>query len=200
MSDLQTPVANLADWVMAEVEAEQAQTEAPVVYPDNYVTLKSGVVLEITGITPETYTSIQRRFESSEPRPPVVEIKGKGRREENPSDPDYIRAHNAWELQKSLGLLQAIYSFGTRVVVVPEGLIGPDSEEWAEEWRLSEMGVTNSAKELFVGWLKHKATHFNKEEFAQERVAIFNAAARMMGVSEADIAEAAKRPSRLPPR
>lgn len=174
--------------------ADDMEHEASILYPANYVVLDCGVVLEVLGITPETYNAVIRKFESLEPQPPLVHLASKGRTEPNPNDPEYIKRFKTWQGNKTLAIMSALYALGIKVVSVPDNMPGPDSDDWAEEHRLSSLGTTNSAKERFIFWLQGKALSVNKVIAERERNAILLAAIRVMGVAEVDVQEAVKRP------
>lgn len=165
--------------------------------PDNQVRLTNGVILEISGISAETYNAIIRKTAEREPAVPVVEIKSKGRKEPNPNDPEYIQRFKRWQAEQSSALLLAVYVFGVRVVYVPVDVAGPDDTETLNDLRLSGLLEYDTPNGRKVAWLQHCALSHNAQEQAGEQRAIFFAAGRAMGVNNADVSEAAKRPERL---
>lgn len=189
------PRRNMTNYSALDIVMQVAEEQAIVALPDTYVTLDSGVILEITGISSETYNAIIRKFESLEPPIPVVELKSKGgRMEPNPNDPKYINDHNMWKSKQASALSLAVYSFGTRVHFVPAGVLGPESEETVRRLRLAHLLESDTEIGRLVAWLQHFALSRNALAAANEINRILFAAGRAMGVTKEDVAEAAKRP------
>lgn len=182
---------NVALGVVLEVAEEHEHTPE---WPDNFVALNCGAVLEVLGITPEAYNAVIRKFDAIEPQPPIVELKSKGREQENPNDPKYIKDHDQWKSNRTFALLLVLYALGVKVAHVPEGMPGPDSQEWMEEFSLSGLQQTGSPKERLIAWIQYKAISLNKTLGKVEREAILLAAIRQMGVAEQDVQDAIKRP------
>lgn len=182
------------DYTAFDLVMEVAVEQVAPTYPDNYVVLNSGVVLEITGISAETYNAIIRKFQDREPSIPVVELKSKGRSEPNPNDPAYINAYKRWQGEQASALTLAVYALGTRVVLVPEHVNGPDHESTIDQLTLSGLLQSNTERGRLVAWLQHIALSRNARQAAGEINAILFAAGRAMGVTEQDVSEAVKRP------
>lgn len=178
--------------VLAVAEKQEHEQVKPD-YPWNYVVFNCGVVAEITGITQDTYNDIVRLHAKDKPTVPMVDL-GKGRKEENENDPDYIAKRDLWQSAQSWAVLFAVYAFGFRVEYIPDGMPGPDSDEWIEEFRLSGMTQTNSAKERLIAWVKYKVISRIPAESKQERTNILLIAGRIAGTVEVDVQDAVKRP------
>lgn len=189
----------MSDYALTEDRALTAilqvaeEVAEPITYPDNYVVLDCGAVLEITGIAPETYNSVVRKFEDSEPKVPIVTLVSKGGRQEpNPNDPEYMDRLQKWKNARSAGLLLAIYAFGASVVSAPESMPGPDSEEFKAGLTLSGLLGKGTPTECRIHWIQNALSR-DKVRGGAERTAIFKAAIRAMGVSESDVQDAVKR-------
>ena len=152
----------------------------------NRVTLKSGVVLKIIPIPEGIIPEVMGREKG--PEVPMVWIPEKGRAEENPSDPIYLRAVNIHEARLASVISDVIVLFGTEFGECPEGLEGPDGPVWREKARLLGTLKGESQEALYLGWVKHVAAR-TEEDFA----AIMGAVGAVSGVSEAEVQKATAR-------
>jgi hypothetical protein len=100
------------------------------------LTLSNGIVFEFRPVSPLLTASIQAELEQRLPQPPRVWIEEKGREEVNPNDPDYLQELRRQEHLNALALSDAITFAGVEVKSIPEGLCGPDSEEWLKDPRI----------------------------------------------------------------
>lgn len=96
------------------------------------ITLSNGIVLEIRRIPAQ----MMRRALTAVKRPqvPTVDVGG-GATEENPDDPDYQAAIEAFHNKRMEVITEVLKVAGTRVASVPEGIEGPDGDEWLEQAR-----------------------------------------------------------------
>lgn len=182
-------MSDLALDTVLEIEERLNGNAHEEALPDNCIRLHSGVILQIIGIAQDSYVAIINEYARHEPKPPVVMLKSKGREEANPNDPAYIQNHNLWLAERDNALLNSIYVFGTRIWSIPDNVAGPDDASTIEDLELAGRLVRNTPKGRFVSWLMH-CIKLTKEEKSD----IFKTAGRQIGVMEADVSEAAKRP------
>lgn len=149
------------------------------------VRLSTGVVVRVRPMSRDVYEDILSRFK--EPEVPYWTNPEKGRTEENPSDPDYVRARRQYTAQVNRALKLAVYALAVDIVHVPEGADGPESPGWQERLRLSGLASGDSALAHVVDWLRFYAAKADEDSDELLRVA-----GRMIGVREADAQAALK--------
>lgn len=91
-------------------------------------TLSNGIVLKIKSVPPFLYQAVQNEFKP--PNPPKVMIEEKGREEENPNDPEYLRLLLELDEQQSLAINNLFLAYGTEILSVPEGYYRPEEDGW----------------------------------------------------------------------
>ena len=91
-------------------------------------TLSNGIVLKIKSVPPFLVQAVQNEFKT--PAPPKVYIEEKGREEENPNDPEYLRKLLELEDQQNLAINDLFLAAGTEVISVPDGYFGPEQDDW----------------------------------------------------------------------
>lgn len=90
--------------------------------------LSNGIVLAIKSVPPFLVQAVQNEFKP--PTPPKVMIEEKGREEENPNDPAYLRALEELSEKQDLAVNDLFLAAGTSVVSVPEGYFKPEDDDW----------------------------------------------------------------------
>jgi len=149
------------------------------------LTLKSGVKLLLKPVPPYAIWAAIEKLE--EPKVPIVMIEAKGREEENPFDPEYLEQVNEFNAKRANAIHELMWVFGTKLLEVPEGMPGPEENEWTEQ--LEYLGINLSAMkgERYVQWLKYCAiTH------ADDIEAFTLAQTRLGGATEEDVAKVAE--------
>jgi len=94
------------------------------------ITLKNGIVLGLKPLPPLLTQAIGARFQT--PKPPKMWIEEKGREEENPNDPEYLRELQRIEDEQDLAVNDLVMGAGTHVISVPEGYFMPEEKGWEE--------------------------------------------------------------------
>lgn len=109
---------------------------------EDEITLSSGVVVKAKRVPDNLLLAWHRQHPA--PKPPIVTIEQEGRRprrEENPSDPDYIQATENYQIEVAAGMTDLIHLTGMEVVSLPEGMKGfEEDDEW--EGELEAIGLT----------------------------------------------------------
>lgn len=91
-------------------------------------TLSNGIILRIKSVPPFLVQAVQNEFRT--PTPPKVMIEEKGREEENPNDPAYLRLLEELDEQQSLAINDLFLAAGTEVISVPDGYFMPEEDDW----------------------------------------------------------------------
>jgi hypothetical protein len=174
---------------VAPAKKAQRNGKAPVAEPETYpreVTLaSSGVTLAIKKVSPWILQARVKNFKS--PVPPIVKNEEKGREEENHNDPDFLLAQREYIASTAEAVTDTLLLMGTSLLHLPEGIEGPDSEEW--DATLSALHLSaegQDSKSRYLSWLKYTVL-VDQEELG----AVMAAVSRASGIaSEVDIANA----------
>jgi hypothetical protein len=158
--------------------------EAPDDGDQDTITLSTGVVLRLRRPSPMVVATAMRKVAKDEPKPPMVHNENKGRDEPNPNDPDYLAAHRAWTAEAGIRSLGSLLPTGTILEEKPDGIVGPDDEDYAD--LMASMGIDPAAGKYtrYVQWVLHVAC--GKDDIAPLGIALL----RRAGVSEEDVREA----------
>lgn len=95
------------------------------------IELESGVVLRFKHVSPLAIRAAAMRI--PQPQPPMVDNPDRGRPEQNPNDPEYLKALIQWQRDQTdaslgIGIIQ-----GTEIESVPDGMYRPEADEWIDE-------------------------------------------------------------------
>lgn len=176
-------VAEVADRHQPDVEMT---TALPPSNKDR-VTLSTGVVLAILSVSPMAFGDLENKY----PPPPVPKTydEVKGREISNPLSAEYKKATTENENRKALAALDLAIVLGTRLLSIPDGMDGPDSEEWKDT--LFAMGYSQesieSKKARYLSWVKLSAASNNTDWNILSMTVM-----RRMGVPEQDVNAAMK--------
>ncbi len=144
--------------------AEEAAAEAADAYTAeariDSITLENGIVLALRMVAPLLISDAARRV----PKPPVPTVysEEKNREEENPEHPDYLVALVEWRGQRDEAGLSVALIMGSSVSSVPEGLYGPDDDEWIDEIEASYAAIEMEPPKIdrdrpsgrYLSWLR----------------------------------------------
>ena len=123
-------------------------------------TSENGVVLKLKKVSRFIIVEMGRKV--AMPKVPVIYIEDKGRAEENPNDPDYIAAVTEANYQRSMATITASLTLGTEIESLPEGMAGPQDNEWIEIVEALGIEVPKDNKRLrYAAWLKYIALDGN---------------------------------------
>ena len=151
----------------------------------NLVELSTGVVLRVKAVPQSLFGDIVARY--PEPEPPVAFIADKGREEENPDDPGYLKRVMANNAAIAKAMSDAVLLLGTAVESMPDGFPGIDAVEWQDELRLLGYDL-KSPRARYLAWVKFKAG-----PALADYQAVWKAVGRLTGVTEADTQAAVRR-------
>lgn len=93
--------------------------------------LSNDIVLTIKPVPPLLLQAISQEF--APPPPPKVYIDEKGRDEENPSDPEYLRLLAELSIKQDLAVNDLVLAMGTVIKSIPEGYFLPQEDGWVTQ-------------------------------------------------------------------
>jgi hypothetical protein len=153
---------------------------------DNKITVSTGVVLKIRKAPSLAFQTLVANLKQNEPKIPKMLREEKGRTEENPNDPDYIKAKEEYTNRTNLALIDAAIVLCTDIDSIPEGFEKPEGSDWYDS--LSIIGITedqlgtDNKKRRYLAWVKYFAAPMD-----EDLVLINKEIARLNGVSEGDV-------------
>ena len=150
------------------------------------VTLSTGVVLKVWSINPMLLDFSLRTNLPPLPRPPKVFIEAKGREEENPDHPDYIRAVADYNSAKADLVNDLLMGLGTEIASVPEGFSRPKDKGWADDLEAVGVKVPADGLKRYIYWAKFVAVRN-----AQDVIDTLNAITENIATPEDKVIEAA---------
>lgn len=149
---METVEYNISNPVKVAVEADQSQASKNGTDPDVFTT-SYGVKLRLKAVNRQSLGSISDKYLKEKPKPPIVMIESKGRKEPNHDDPDYQDALTSWNLSMSMAVSNFILLRGTELISVPEGMMTPDSDEWHFEMELMS-DLADNPRACYLEWLR----------------------------------------------
>lgn len=124
--------------------------------------LSNKIVLSIKPVPPLMLNAVNKEFEP--PPPPKVYIEEKGREEENPNDPTYIKLLEKLEEANNEAINNMVLALGTAVKSVPDGFFPPENDGWIASvefaFSLSGKNITierNDPIQRYLCWLRYYA-------------------------------------------
>lgn len=165
---------------------QDQETEQDPVVKDGIYELSNKVRLKVEGtVAPVLMMDIAQMAGADEPQPPMAHVAEKERDEPNPSDPDYIADHDKWTADTQIRLLRALVTSLTKLESYPSGMVGPESEEFAEFVEAVGLQPARSDQLRYVQWVFYVALT-EKKDFIDLGVVLM----RQSGAREEDVAEA----------
>jgi len=145
------------------------------------VILSTGVILELKEIPPMIMQEINKQAQKNKPKVPVVEIAEKGRKEENPNDPDYQRDMQLWEADLALKGIDGAILYGTSVSHVPDEIPKLEDVSWSEDIEIVGLDVPIKGKGRYLSWIKFVAA-----PTTEDLEILMTACTNMVGVTDRD--------------
>lgn len=115
-----------------------------------------------------------------------MRIEDKDRVEENPNDPDYIRALQVHSIRQLELAVDVLLLLGTTLLTRPDGEQGPEDSDWYE--RLTDLGLEvniENKSQRYLSWLRMYALA-RDDDMSEVVAAVISRA----GVSEVAVADA----------
>lgn len=90
--------------------------------------LTNGIVLRLKPVPPLLIQAVNNEF--APVAVPTVFLEDKGRKEENPNDPTYLKSVEEQEERQNLAIQDLVFAVGTEVISVPDGYFKPEEDGW----------------------------------------------------------------------
>ncbi len=146
------------------------------------ITVSTGVKFNVKKAPAMAFRAVVKAWDARAPKVPTLFIEDKGRREENPNDPDYLKAVEKFQEDKGIALFDAAILLCTEVRFVPENIETYEGGEWLENLKLIGISPGNEKRDKYLAWVKYYAAT-NEDDMMLLNKSI----ARSNWVSEGDI-------------
>lgn len=121
---------------------------------DDYYVTESGLELKLKKVSRFLVLEVGKKIPV--PKVPVVFIEEKGRSEENPNDPDYVKALQDSTNERGALVVTSIIAVGSEVAKLPSGMPGPLDDEWIEVMAGVDIDIPKHNQRLrYSAWLKY---------------------------------------------
>ncbi len=165
----------------AAVETAAAQQDGHL---PSELTLSNGIVLALRPIPPGIIERALARLEK--PKVPRWKNPDKDVEEENPGDPEYVAALEAYQLQRNVTAANTLLLVGTAMKEIPEGLYGPEEVGlWFDQELMAHLGIeanTETNYDRYLAWLELYAMAKQGDILA-----VFSILNRIAGIGEEDV-------------
>ena len=149
------------------------------------VRVSTGVVFRLKQPSTWAVTAVQRRHNEAAPKPPVWRNPDKERDEPNEADPDYRRALERHEEQRTEVMFEALVLTGAEVHSLPDGIPPHDAPGWETALKHLGIDVPADGPGRYVAWVKYLAAPGNPDW-----TAIYGPLLMLVGTAEEDVATA----------
>ena len=121
---------------------------------DETFTSESGLKLKLKKVS--RYIALEIGNKIPVPDVPTWVNEDKGREEENPNDPDYLKAVQKANYDRAMLVTTSTIALGTEITTLPTDMVGPDDDEWLEVLEALDIQVEVKNKRLrYCAWLKY---------------------------------------------
>jgi hypothetical protein len=170
---------------MQDSTVDSALDNLTVIDNPNIFVTANGIRLKLKKVARLILVEAQKGYAA--PKPPMMFNEDKGRQEENPLDPDFLAAVNQHNFDMGMLGINVFLTFGTEVLSLPDGIYGPDDNEWTDSLDEFNIIISSKKRQRYVQWLKY---------YALDDVELNELSRRIMRVSgmtpEEDVAVAAE--------
>jgi glutaredoxin len=170
------------DFHMVETMEKVEQNHTEVLL--NEFTTESGIKFRINKIKMSYVRDAWKQLKV--PQVPKVFIEEKERWEDNPNDPTYREELNVYQSQRTDVAFNTAVMLGTVVKFIPEGVEGPDGEEWTSILEAIGIPLAKSPRTRYLQWVRYVATS-GDQELGNLVIAVIRASG---GVLETDAKDA----------
>lgn len=147
--------------------------------------LSNGVKVRLRKMSPVLLAQVATTVGQGEPKVPVSYNEDKERDEDNPLDPDYVADHNRWAAGKGIRLLRTLVAAATTLEHKPDGIMAPESQDFAEFMELMEIPLATSEQGRYTQWVMYLGVQ-DEDEMKDFSAVLM----RMAGAREEDVADA----------
>ena len=173
---------DISNPVKAAVEVDQKQAGNGT--DPNTFTTSYGVKLRLKAVNRQSLGSISDKYLCEKPKPPIIMIESKGRKEPNHDDPDFQDALTSWNLSMSMAVSNFILLRGTELISVPDGMMSYDSDEWKFEMELMS-DLADNPRACYLEWLRGVACS------EDDSTKLFQIIGRKSNIAQEDVESAA---------
>lgn len=143
------------DKTLGEALSEIPNEEAKPV-DDGFIHLSTGVILAPKKVSPFIFQQVTKRFK--DPEVPKFYNDNKGREEENPAHPDYIKAVEENNYDRSMAMIDAVIALGTKLISIPEDMCKPEEDDWLDDLESTSIFIDrDNARLRYRTWVKYFA-------------------------------------------
>src|SRR3990167_5751119 len=178
---------------MAKTKGETtvAESVASALHSDNgnsetgVVLLSTGVKLRLKRFPKMVIPDVLKAVDddpAGRPKAPAVFISDKGRTEENPDDPDYQAALQAYQMRQASVINDALIMRGTELLSCPKSIKSMDDPEWLESERALGLKGLENKFVRYLMWVKHVAALDDSDVKK-----IIQEVGSLIGISESDV-------------
>ena len=155
--------------------------------------LANGIRLRLRHVSPRLMKAMRDQSEEGRPQPPMITRENRdGRQEPNEDDPEYKAAFAEWVSGTGWRVLDTLVATCVTVDHVPDGLCGPDTDEWAVEMAdIYRLPIETNPKRRQAQWVLLQVTDEDLLDLGPELMA-------QVGVQEADVQQALDKFRRTP--
>lgn len=120
------------------------------------IKLSTGVILASKKFSIMRIQAVLAQFPY--PEVPAIEDKERGRIIRNPDSPFYLEQKAQVDQNRLMAIMDAVIAFGTTIKYIPEGMEGPEGDEWVEELELINIPVRKDIPlARYQAWVKFVA-------------------------------------------
>lgn len=163
--------------------------------------LTNGIVLTIKPVPPLLINAINQEFQEQLPAPPKILIEEKGREEENPNDPEYLRQIGELAERQQEGVANLLLGVGTEIKFVPDDMFKPDDEGWVQQVQFAaelankQLEIPSDGVKRYLCWLRFYAMESNTDVALCQGLCM-----QLAGIREGEIEEVVESFRSLPQR
>jgi hypothetical protein len=121
---------------------------------DGLLVFSSGVVLRTKPMPKNKIADVMLALERQRPKVPVLWLEEKGRKEENPNDPEYLDAMEEFAIRLVLRVLDLVTIYATEIESKPETIPDVNNPIWHEELEYFGITIPQSPNLRYLIWVK----------------------------------------------
>lgn len=162
--------------------------------------LSNGIILALKPVPPLLLQAINNEF--VQPPPPKIYMEEKGREEENPNDPEYLKLLEKLAAEQELAVNDMVLGVGTSVKSIPEGMYPPESDDWIPQVKFAaklankelEMDISDPVRR-YLYWLRFYAMETSADVIFARTLPL-----QLTGIREGEVEEVMESFRGLPER
>ncbi len=130
--------------------------------------LANGIGLSFKDGSPMVINDLRQQEDAREPQVPTIVREDRGGREEpNENDPVYLAEKRKWAQGLGARTLRVLAAACVTVDTIPDGIDGPDTEEWAEQVTVVyELPLESNPLRRMAQWVFYHASQSDMDRLA----------------------------------